>query len=73
MIDPGARVTVTVNGSPRSLEPELTVAGLVSVVAASPRGVAVAVNAEVVPRSAWASTTLAEGDRVELLTAAQGG
>jgi sulfur carrier protein len=37
------------------------------------RGVAVAVDAEVVPRGAWAQTTLHEGARVEILRAIQGG
>ncbi|WP_417233476.1 sulfur carrier protein ThiS [Arthrobacter sp.] len=41
--------------------------------AGCPRGVAVAVNGEVVPRSAWAGTPLAAGDHVELLSAVQGG
>lgn len=36
-------------------------------------GVAVAVNGEVIPRSAWAARVLLPGDRVELLTAVQGG
>jgi sulfur carrier protein len=33
----------------------------------SPRGVAVALDGEVVPRVEWASTALAEGSRVEVL------
>jgi sulfur carrier protein len=37
------------------------------------RGVAVAVDGEVVPRAAWQSFALAEGSRVEVLTAMQGG
>jgi len=37
------------------------------------RGVAVAVDAEVVPRGQWESTTLEEGARVEILRAIQGG
>jgi len=37
------------------------------------KGVAVAVNEEIVPRSRWDATTLHDGDRVEVLTAAQGG
>jgi sulfur carrier protein len=37
------------------------------------RGIAVAVNGEVVPRSDWPGTTLADGDRVEVLSATQGG
>jgi sulfur carrier protein len=31
------------------------------------------VNGEVVPRSQWAEVALRDGDRVEVLTAAQGG
>lgn len=36
-------------------------------------GTAVAVDGDVVPRSAWASTALAEGAIVDILTAVQGG
>ncbi|MGP5072714.1 sulfur carrier protein ThiS [Arthrobacter rhombi] len=36
-------------------------------------GLAAAVNDEVVPRSAWAGTPLQPGDRIELLSAVQGG
>jgi sulfur carrier protein len=37
------------------------------------RGVAVAVDREVVPRSQWGETSLREGQRVEVLEAVQGG
>jgi sulfur carrier protein len=37
------------------------------------RGIAVAVDGEVVPRSAWETFVLCEGVRVEVLTAMQGG
>lgn len=37
------------------------------------RGVAVAVNDSVVSRAAWAKRTLAEGDRVLIIQATQGG
>jgi sulfur carrier protein len=37
------------------------------------RGVAVAVDGEVVPRAAWETFTLAVDARVEVLTAMQGG
>ena len=40
---------------------------------AAGRGVAVAVNAEVVPRGQWEATQLHEGARVEILRAIQGG
>jgi sulfur carrier protein len=37
------------------------------------RGIAVAVNGEVVPRAAWAETPLRSGDRIEIVRARQGG
>jgi sulfur carrier protein len=40
---------------------------------AAGRGVAVAVDAEVVPRGQWAATELHDGARVEVLRAIQGG
>jgi sulfur carrier protein len=39
----------------------------------SPRGIAVARNEEVVPRSQWDRTVAEDGDRFEIVTAAQGG
>ena len=69
----GARITLTVNGEPREVAPGTTVAALVDALGVGSRGVAVAVNAEVVPRSTWADAGLAAGDAVEVLRAAQGG
>ena len=67
-------MSLSVNGSPAPLPSPATVAGLVAGLAGEgARGVAVAVNGEVVPRSAWDATDLQPGDRVEVLTAAQGG
>jgi sulfur carrier protein len=65
-------MTVSVNGT---VVQARTVAQAVAAVLAKPArtGVAVAVNGEVVPRSAWAAHALRDGDRVEVLTAAQGG
>lgn len=64
-----------VNGESREVENGLTVEGLVSTMPSVPegRGVAVAVDGEVVPRGAWTRTPLREGDRVEIVTAVQGG
>ena len=66
-------VTVTVNGTPRDLPADLTLADLVGQLTQSPKGVAAAVNGEVVPRRAWLATPLAERDEVEVVTAVQGG
>jgi sulfur carrier protein len=68
---------VIVNGDARVLPDGATVAELVRLTAGengrAGRGTAVAVDAEVVPRGAWESTELREGQRVELLRAIQGG
>jgi sulfur carrier protein len=68
-------VRIVVNGEERELEEGVTVADLVEQAASGPsrRGIAVAVDAEVVPRSAWARTGLREGQKVELVAAIQGG
>ncbi|SBT51445.1 sulfur carrier protein ThiS [Micromonospora narathiwatensis] len=62
-----------VNGAGRTVPGGATVADVVRQVTDQRRGLAVAVNGEVVPRGGWAATTLRDGDRVEVLTAAQGG
>ncbi|CAN5384340.1 hypothetical protein BH09ACT12_BH09ACT12_25320 [soil metagenome] len=61
------------NGASTELADGTTVAGLVAARADHDRRVAVAINSEVVPRSAWARTLLAEDDEVELLAAVAGG
>ncbi len=68
-----ATLEVLVNGERRAVEPDTSVAELVDAVGRQRRGTAVAVNGEVVPRSAWSDHVLAEHDRVEMLTAAPGG
>jgi len=64
---------VVVNGSSQALPDGSTVADVVRVVTRVARGVAVAVNGEVVPRAGWPGAALRDGDQVEVLTAAQGG
>jgi sulfur carrier protein len=68
-------VTVMVNGNAGTLPEGGTVVDVVRETTGedAPRGVAVAVNGAVVPRTAWAATGLADGDRVEVLAATAGG
>jgi sulfur carrier protein len=66
-------MTVTVNGEPRHLTPGVTLADVVRQVTESAKGVAAALNGEVVPRRAWPDTPLADGAQVEIVTAVQGG
>jgi len=68
-------VTLEVNGEPQQLAdgtPVLDVLALKGLSAGS-RGIAVAVNGEVVARREWESYALADGDVVEVLVAVQGG
>ncbi|MEV6343392.1 sulfur carrier protein ThiS [Actinoplanes sp. NPDC051851] len=62
-----------VNGRHQNRSESCSVAALVAEITAASRGVAVAVNGTVVPRSTWAEVSLADGDAIEVLTAAQGG
>ncbi|MEL7207048.1 MAG: sulfur carrier protein ThiS [Actinomycetota bacterium] len=64
---------LTVNGEERSVDDGTTVAQLLEVLGAGPRGIAVARNEDVVPRSRWSDAVIEPGDRVEILDAAQGG
>ena len=66
-------MTVTINGEPREGPPGATLAEVVGHLVESPRGVAAAVNGEVVPRRAWPATALADRDVLEVVTAVQGG
>jgi sulfur carrier protein len=66
-------LNVSVNGESRELATGTTLDTLVAGLTAAPSGVAAAVNEAVVPRSQWSGTLLDDGDRVEVLTAVQGG
>jgi sulfur carrier protein len=68
-------VLITVNGERHELPEGATVATVVERLSAVPegRGVAVAVQGEVVPRTAWSRTALPEGAWVEVVGAVQGG
>jgi sulfur carrier protein len=66
-------IGLTVNGEDRLADDGVTVTTLVDTLGRNTRGMAVAVNEEVVPRSAWPTVELRDGDRVEILVAVQGG
>jgi sulfur carrier protein len=64
---------VTINGELHTWPGGKSLAEAVAALTSAGSGVAAAVNGEVVRRGAWATTQLAEGDQVEVLTAVQGG
>ena len=65
--------TITVNGEPTTIATGTTIADIMAARHLTSEGTAVAVDAAVVPASAWAQTVLADGAEVDILTAVQGG
>ena len=71
-------MTIELNGERRELPEGTNVVAVVELTGAGTagrdgRGLAVAIDGEVVPRARWAATTLGEGQRVEVLQAVGGG
>jgi thiamine biosynthesis protein ThiS len=66
-------VRLTVNGDERGFEGVMTVAALVSALGLDKRKLAIERNLEIVPRSAYAATLLADGDRIEIVAFVGGG
>jgi sulfur carrier protein len=63
---------VTVNDATVEVDDQMTVAALLASLGFSRKGIAVAVDFSVLPRSEW-ETALKDGARVEVVTAVQGG
>lgn len=68
-----AALSITVNGEAREVPAALTVADLLARIGLDTRKVAVERNLEIVPRSAYADTELAEGDALEIVHFIGGG
>jgi sulfur carrier protein len=66
-------VQITVHGQPRQADDHTTLTDIVQLVSDRDAGIAVALNNVVVPRSGWAATVLNDDDRVDVVTAVQGG
>ena len=66
-------IVVTVTGTAHRLERPLEGSALLARLELGGRKIAVERNGEIVPRSAHASTLLADGDRLEIVVAVGGG
>ena len=65
---------VRLNGNPQDLPDGALLADAFERLGiGDPRGVAVALDGEVVPRSRWSTTQVTEGQAIEILRAVQGG
>jgi sulfur carrier protein len=66
-------VQLTINGEARAFQGVADVAALVAALGLDRRKVAVERNLEIVPRSRYAQTSLADGDRIEIVSFVGGG
>lgn len=66
-------MTLTINGEERGFDGVGDIAALVSALGLDVRKVAVERNLEIVPRSTYAATPLADGDRIEIVCFIGGG
>jgi sulfur carrier protein len=73
MNDPSGTSAISLNGTPEEVRSGATVAELVAAWCPSTRGIAVARNGDIVPKSKWSSTPIEPGDQIEIVTAAAGG
>ncbi len=62
-----------INGEARDFNPPLTLAGLVDQLGMKTDRVAIELNRSIVARDQWAKTSLAEGDRLEIVHFVGGG
>lgn len=64
---------ITINGEPRELTGNLTLADLVESLELTGQRIAVEVNEELVPRSTFTQHPIREGDQIEIVHAIGGG
>jgi thiazole synthase/sulfur carrier protein len=64
---------IQLNGEPREVPEGLTVSGLLAHLGLNPARVAIERNLEILPRSAWQSTSVSAGDRYEVVQFVGGG
>lgn len=64
---------VMVNGEWRTVAEGGSVAELLAELEAPSKGIAVALDGDVVPRASWSATTVRGGARLDIMTAVQGG
>lgn len=68
-----APIRITLNGAPKEFTAPLTFAQLLEELALAGRRLAVERNGEIVPRSRFGESRLADGDRIEVVVAVGGG
>lgn len=67
------RMTIVLNGESKEIADSASVAELISALGLTPERLAIEVNRRIVRRADWPATTLAEGDKVEVVHFVGGG
>lgn len=62
-----------INGEKRTFDSPVSVSSLLAALSLEPRKIAVERNLEIVPKSAYGETALADGDRIEIVQFVGGG
>lgn len=66
-------IELAINGEPRTFPAPLTLSQLIESLELTGKRIAIEKNGEIVPRSQHADTSLASGDRLEIVVAVGGG
>ncbi len=66
-------MTITLNGEQSEIDARAAVSDLITTLGLKPERIAVEINGQIVRRSNWESTTLVEGDKVEIVHFVGGG
>jgi thiamine biosynthesis protein ThiS len=66
-------MNILLNGEHKEFASDLTVAALLTELGLKPERLAIEVNGKIIRRATWPSTTLADGDKVEVVHFVGGG
>ncbi len=64
---------ITINGTSISLDKEMNLLSLLEFRNVNSKGIAIAINEEVIPRNQWETVFVKENDHVIIITATAGG
>ncbi len=67
------KTTVKINGEAREVDESVTLTELLATLAINPKGIAVELNREVIPKSLHPKTTIKENDQIEIIRMTGGG
>ena len=64
---------ITINGERKEFDAAIALSRLIEELGLEPRKIAIERNLEIVPKAAYASTQIADGDRIEIVQFVGGG